>query len=79
LNRYGLGCQLAFSNYQANKTESLDNNEENPYQLVEDIEGIWFKRADNLAEKIGIAADSPRRIRAAFLHQIFQHAGRPGV
>lgn len=71
LNRYGFGSQLAFSIYQAYKNESLDIIEENPYQLVEDIEGIGFKRADNLAEQIGIAADSPRRIRAAILHQIF--------
>ncbi len=78
LNRYGFGSQLAFSIYQAYKNESLDIIEENPYQLVEDIEGIGFKRADNLAEQIGIAADSPRRIRAAILHQIFQHAVQTG-
>ena len=74
LNRYGFGSQLAFSIYQTYKNEALDIIQENPYQLVEDIEGIGFKRADNLAEQLGIAADSPRRIRAAILHQIFQHA-----
>jgi exodeoxyribonuclease V alpha subunit len=78
LNRYGFGSQLAFSIYQAYKNEALDIIQENPYQLVEDIEGIGFKRADNLAEQIGIAADSPRRIRAAVLHQIFQQAIQTG-
>ncbi|MBO0432358.1 ATP-dependent RecD-like DNA helicase [Enterococcus sp. DIV0660C] len=78
LNRYGFGSQLAFSIYQAYKNEALDIIQENPYQLVEDIEGIGFKRADNLAEQIGIASDSPRRIRAAILHQIFQHSVQTG-
>ncbi|HJG22964.1 MAG TPA: ATP-dependent RecD-like DNA helicase [Enterococcus durans] len=78
LNRYGFGSQLAFSIYQTYKNEALDIIQENPYQLVEDIEGIGFKRADNLAEQLGIAADSPRRIRAAILHQIFQHAVQTG-
>lgn len=78
LNRYGFGSQLAFSIYQAYKNEALDIIQENPYQLVEDVEGIGFKRADNLAEQLGIAADSPRRIRAAVLHQIFQHAVQTG-
>lgn len=78
LNSYGFGSQLAFSIYQTYKNEALDIIQENPYQLVEDIEGIGFKRADNLAEQLGIAADSPRRIRAAILHQIFQHAVQTG-
>ena len=78
LNSYGFGSQLAFSIYQTYKNEALDIIQENPYQLVEDIEGIGFKRADNLAEQLGIAADSPRRVRAAILHQIFQHAVQTG-
>ncbi|MGM0158210.1 RecD/TraA family helicase [Enterococcus sp. AZ191] len=78
LNRYGFGSQLVFSIYQTYKNEALDIIQENPYQLVEDIEGIGFKRADNLAEQLGIAADSPRRIQAAILHQIFQHAVQTG-
>ncbi|OQO70485.1 exodeoxyribonuclease V subunit alpha [Enterococcus villorum] len=78
LNRYGFGSQLAFSIYQEYKNEALDIIQENPYQLVEDIEGIGFKRADNLAEQLGIEANSPRRIRAAVLHQIFQQAVQTG-
>ncbi|MEY8445417.1 ATP-dependent RecD-like DNA helicase [Enterococcus ratti] len=78
LNRYGFGSQLAFSIYQVYKNEALDVIQENPYQLVEDVEGIGFKRADHLAEQIGIKADSSRRIRAAILHQIFQHAVQTG-
>ena len=52
--------------------------QENPYQLVEDIEGVGFKRADNIAEQIGIQADSAVRIRAAILHEVFEHSIRSG-
>ncbi|WP_221899432.1 YrrC family ATP-dependent DNA helicase, partial [Klebsiella pneumoniae] len=47
LNRYGFGSQLAFSIYQTYQEETLSVIQENPYQLVEDIEGVGFKRADN--------------------------------
>lgn len=70
LNQYGFGNQLAFAIYQVYKEETLDIIHENPYQLVEDIDGIGFKRADNLAEQLGYAADSSPRIRAAILHEL---------
>ena len=72
LNQFGFGNQLAFSIYQFYKEETLSVINENPYQLVEDIEGVGFKKADALAENIGIKADSPQRIRAAIIHELFQ-------
>ncbi|MEI5995170.1 ATP-dependent RecD-like DNA helicase [Candidatus Enterococcus mansonii] len=78
LNRYGFGSQLSFTIYQTYKEETLDVIHENPYQLVEDIEGIGFKRADNIAEQLGIEADSDKRVRAAITHEIFQHSVRSG-
>lgn len=56
--------------YQLYKEETLELIQENPYRLTEDVEGIGFKRADNLAEQLGYAADSPQRIRAAILHEL---------
>ena len=38
--------------------------ERNPYQLAEDIDGVGFKRADEVAEKLGYGKEDPRRIRA---------------
>mgnify|MGYP002517468876 CR=1 FL=1 len=38
--------------------------ERNPYQLAEDISGIGFKKADKIAETLGITGDDPRRIRS---------------
>lgn len=70
LNEYGFGSQLAMAIYQLYKEETLEIIQENPYRLTEDIEGIGFKRADNLAEHMGYAADSPQRIRAAILHEL---------
>ncbi|MDH6365774.1 exodeoxyribonuclease V alpha subunit [Enterococcus sp. PF1-24] len=78
LSRYGFGSQLSFAIYQFYRNEALTVIEENPYQLVEDIEGIGFKRADNIATQLGIAPDTPQRIRAAILHQNFQHAMETG-
>ena len=78
LSRYGFGSQLSFAIYQAYKNEALEIIQENPYQLVEDIEGIGFKRADNIADQLGIEATSPQRYRAAVLHQIFAQSLQTG-
>ncbi|MBI2791547.1 MAG: ATP-dependent RecD-like DNA helicase [Gammaproteobacteria bacterium] len=51
--------------------------EENPYRLIEDIDGIGFQTADNLALKLGMAVDSPHRIQGAFLY-LLQQATRDG-
>ena len=78
LNRYGFGSRLSFTIYQTYKEETLTIINENPYQLVEDIEGVGFKRADTIAEQLGIAPGSDQRIRAAITHEIFQHSVRSG-
>lgn len=78
LNRFGFGSQLSFAIYQEYKNAAIEMIEENPYRLVEDIEGIGFKKADNIAEQLGIEATSPKRIRAAILHQIFQQSIQTG-
>lgn len=78
LSKYGFGSQLSFAIYQKYKNDALNVIENNPYQLVEDIEGIGFKRADHLASQLEIAADSPKRLRAAILHQILQQSLEQG-
>lgn len=44
LSRYGFGSHLSFAIFQTYRNEALEIIAENPYQLVEDIEGIGFKR-----------------------------------
>ncbi|HJV17785.1 MAG TPA: ATP-dependent RecD-like DNA helicase [Bacillales bacterium] len=68
LNQYGFGPQLSMRIYQAYKEETLEIIQKNPYQLVEDIEGIGFGRADELGYQLGISGNHPDRIKAACLY-----------
>ena len=45
---------------------------ENPYRLIEEIEGVGFQRADELGKNLGITGDHPSRIKAAILHSMNQ-------
>ncbi|MDN3018644.1 ATP-dependent RecD-like DNA helicase [Paenibacillus sp. BSR1-1] len=68
LNQYGFGPQLSMRIYQVYKEETLSTIQKNPYQLVEDIEGIGFGRADELGYQLGITGSHPDRIKAACLY-----------
>lgn len=78
LNQYGLGNQLAYKIYQVYQEETLKIIQQNPYQLVEDIENIGFKRADAFAEQMGIEADSPNRMRASLLYVLRERSYSSG-
>ena len=51
---------------------------ENPYRLVEDVDGIGFKTADKIAMKLGIKFDSEKRIRAGVLFYLTELAEKQG-
>lgn len=70
LNQYGFGPQLSMKIYQAYKEEALQIIQENPYKLVEDVEGIGFNRADDLGFQLGIPFDHPSRIRTGCLYTL---------
>lgn len=61
--------------YQEKTLEILQNN---PYQLVEDIDGIGFKIADELALKTGGTLDNPNRIKAGIIYSIKQYGFNTG-
>lgn len=65
LNQFGFGPQLAMKIYQTYKDETLSIVQKNPYQLVQDIEGIGFVRADELGKQLGISGKDSERIKAA--------------
>ena len=44
----------------------------NPYKLADDIPGVGFKMADEIAAKIGIVADSDFRIKSGILYTLYQ-------
>lgn len=67
LNDFGFGSSLAGAIYEKYRDETLEVIMQNPYQLVADIDGISFKRADAVAQKLHIGLDDPRRVQAAIL------------
>ncbi|MGC5328822.1 SF1B family DNA helicase RecD2 [Brevibacillus sp. SYSU BS000544] len=74
LYEFGIGVHLALRIYQTYKLETMDILSENPYKLIEDIQGIGFKKADEIAREMGIGADSAQRAQAAALF-VLQEAG----
>ncbi len=70
LYKYGFGAQLAMKIYQVYKDETLQVLKNNPYQLIQDVEGIGFQKADALGQEIGFTKDQPERIHAGCLHLV---------
>ncbi|AZP96249.1 ATP-dependent RecD-like DNA helicase [Latilactobacillus curvatus] len=78
LNNYGFGSSMAYNIYQTYHEDTLKIIQENPYQLVADIAGIGFKRADNLAETLGFAADSAMRVQGALMQALNELTNQAG-
>ena len=66
LKSYGVSTAYAVKIYKAYGTSAVLRLQENPYQLIDDIEGIGFTVADRIAQSLGIAKDAPERIMAGF-------------
>jgi exodeoxyribonuclease V alpha subunit len=75
---YELSGKLAMKLLNKYQMLTLEKLEENPYRLIDDLEGIGFIKADEIARKFHIAKDDPRRIRAAILYAIEQIAYQNG-
>ncbi|HFI0593504.1 TPA: ATP-dependent RecD-like DNA helicase [Streptococcus suis] len=78
LAEYGIPNKLAFQIQDQYKEKTLQMIEENPYQLVEDVQGIGFTIADRIAENWGIASDSPQRFRAGMLFSLIHRSMETG-
>lgn len=68
LQQYGISNQLAVKIYQAYGKNLYAVVKNNPYQLAEDITGVGFKIADDIARRSGFALDSEQRIRSGILY-----------
>lgn len=68
LQSHGIGSARAFRIYKTYGDDAIDKVSENPYRLSLDIHGLGFKTADMLAQKLGVAADSPMRAQAGMRH-----------
>ena len=78
LAEYGIPNKLALQIQDTYKEETLEIIQQYPYQLVEDIQGIGFKIADQLAQQLGIESDAPERFRAGLVHTLFQQSMETG-
>lgn len=64
LKRYDLSNGLAAKIYKTYGNKAIDVLEENPYKLADDIKGVGFKKADDVAMRLGIPKDSEFRIHS---------------
>lgn len=75
LQKYGISINLAVKIYQQYGMRMYGIIEENPYRLADDIPGVGFKMADEIAKKVGIFADSDYRIKSGILYTLLQAVG----
>lgn len=72
LQKYGITLNLAVKIYQAYGQEVYGIINENPYRLADDINGVGFRIADEIAKRVGIHTDSDFRIRSGILYALLQ-------
>nr|WP_294491172.1 ATP-dependent RecD-like DNA helicase [uncultured Mediterraneibacter sp.] len=75
LQKYGISNRLAAKIYQYYGMRVYKVLEENPYQLADNIEGVGFRTADEIASRIGIHTDSDYRIRSGLFYTLQQAVG----
>ena len=75
LQKYGISTRLAAKIYQYYGMRVYKALEENPYQLADNIEGVGFKTADEIAARIGIHTDSDYRIKSGLFYTLQQAVG----
>ena len=75
LQQYGITMNLAVKVYHAYGQEVYGIIKENPYRLADDIDGVGFRTADEIATRVGIRMDSDFRIRSGILYILLQATG----
>lgn len=76
LQEYGISMNLAAKIYQEYGPRMYGIIKENPYRLADDIPGVGFKMADEIAQRVGIFTDSDYRIKAGILYTLLQASGQ---
>ena len=72
MQKYGISIHLAVKIYQKYGLGTYSVLEENPYKLADDIEGVGFRTADEIASRIGIHTDSDFRIQSGIFYTLLQ-------
>ena len=75
LQKYGITNALAVRIYKFYGDETFEVLEKNPYRLAEDIPGVGFKKADEIAGKAGFEKNSPGRVRAGIMYLLSVASG----
>ncbi|MEG1311331.1 MAG: ATP-dependent RecD-like DNA helicase [Romboutsia sp.] len=75
LSPYGITPNYCMKIYKKYKNKAIEVINKNPYKLADDIRGIGFKIADNIANKIGIEKDSKDRVSQGILYALNQSLG----
>ncbi len=75
LTQYGISTSLAVKIFNKYGMRTYQVIQENPYRLADDISGVGFKIADEIAGRIGVHADAEYRIRSGLLYVLLQASG----
>lgn len=77
-SKFGISVQVAkkIENIYGNNT--IEIIKQNPYQLIEDIDGVGFKTVDKLARDLSFSLDDPRRIKAIIVQLVQQWCNSTG-
>ena len=76
LTKYGISNALAIKVYSFYGDRIYSILQENPYRLAEDIRGVGFKTADDIAAKMGVKSDSNYRIQSGILYTLVLAVGQ---
>lgn len=72
LQEYGISMNLALKIYHEYGPRLYGIIKENPYRLADDIQGVGFKMADEIAQRVGIFTDSDFRIKSGIFYTLLQ-------
>ncbi|MGM0653161.1 MAG: SF1B family DNA helicase RecD2, partial [Bacillota bacterium] len=74
LQGYGVSVGQAMRLYRRYGSDTINQVQENPYRMAEDIFGVGFKTADKIARQLGLPEDAPQRIQASISYTLSRAA-----
>jgi exodeoxyribonuclease V alpha subunit len=72
LRGHGVSSSFAQKIYKTYGNESISKMRENPYRIAQEVRGMGFKSADQIAQNLGIAQDAPQRIQSGIQHALWE-------
>ncbi|MCH5157273.1 MAG: ATP-dependent RecD-like DNA helicase [Clostridiales bacterium] len=78
LQSYGITVNLSVKIYNIYKSETKRLVLENPYRLIDDVDGVGFLTADRIAQSMGVEPVSEFRVRASIVYELKEAAEKQG-